>query len=447
MSNIHSPPPDSATHLLQLEAELFRSDSLESFSFVLVNQLRRLLPYQQATLWVARSGGMRLMRGSGVEAPDQDAPYLQWLARVANHITKSHPERPTVVGRSLFPPKIVQEWDQHSSGDMLAIPLWSVERKIVGLLLLVRPSPWREEEQLVVERFAEAAAVVMGLHLRKQQWRTRVKEWGQGGWLKRSIWVALLASLFVIPVRLSALAPAEIVAANPFTITAPMEGVVESILVEPNQQVEEGQLLLQLDEKGLKSQLQIEIEGAQVAEAELLRASQKAFEDHSGDQVRALRSRLRQHQARVEWVRQQIQQVDIRAPISGVVVDAETHGWKGRPVRTGEKILTLANPRQIEVEMWLPVEDLLPINHSEMIDLYLYRHGNQKSHVRLKRIGYQPEQSPQGVLSYRVIATVERDAAKYRIGERGSARVYGPERSLFFYLFRKPIFWIRSWMG
>ena len=47
----------------------------------------------------------------------------------------------------------------------------------------------------------------------------------------------------LIPVRLSALAPAEITPLRPIPITSPMDGVVSEIVVKPNQIVKADELL------------------------------------------------------------------------------------------------------------------------------------------------------------------------------------------------------------
>jgi len=450
---LNRPPPtqDALTQLLQLEQELLQSDSIESFSFVLVNRLRALISYRQATLWMDGSGVFRIERGTDLTNPDPNAPYLQWLSQVVAEVVRTHPEQAVCLDRSKLSRSLEEEWGQHNPGELLIVPLSGSAGKIKGVLVLSKAEKWRAEEELVLNRLAVAAALVLHSHLCQRRWKIRLSEWF-GGWpLRKWVPAVLLISLFLIPVRLSSIAPAEIIGIDTVTVTSPVEGVVQEILVKPNQSVTEGQLLVQLDDRALKGQLKIERNGAEVVRAELLRASQQAFEGQAGEEVHSLRSRLRQHQARVEWVERQLKQLTIRAPVGGVVVSAEIHSWKGRPVRVGEKIMMLADPDRVEVEMWLPVEDLLPPSEEKAVSLYLYRHGNERIDAVVDQVGYRAELSPQGVLSYRLTADLSLAAPdegrNYRIGERGTARVYGPERSLFDYLFRKPMFWIRSWIG
>ena len=59
---------------------------------------------------------------------------------------------------------------------------------------------------------------------------------------------------------------------------------------------------------------------------------------------------------------------------------------------------------------------------------------------------YQPSLSPEEVLSYRVGVSYEGDEPP-RIGLRGTAKLYGSRVTLFYYLFRKPITFVRQLVG
>ena len=60
-----------------------------------------------------------------------------------------------------------------------------------------------------------------------------------------------------IPVRQSVLAPAEIVPLEPTVVRAPLDGVVERIVVQPNQDVAAGEVLLTLDPTQIRNRLDV----------------------------------------------------------------------------------------------------------------------------------------------------------------------------------------------
>ncbi len=444
-----NPAADPLTVLLQLESSLFKTATNAEVAFLLVNQLKSLIAYDQASFWEYRSAGkLKIVQASAVSSPDPHSPYLQWLSKVVNQFRSEELSSQVVVADDL-PRSLSVVWREHVQGEALWVQFKDPEKRLLGGLWITRVAPWSEQEQRVLERFTEAAAIVLSNHRVRMGWRGRVS-----GWLFSRVWqkviaVAVVVALFTVPIHHSMLAPAEIVAQEPITITAPMDGVIEKMVAMPNQWIEQGEPLYILDERPLKNQLAIEKEGVEIAEAELLNASQKVFGGALGEDLDALRSKIEQSKARVAWIEQQLEQTQVAAPESGVVINAETLSWRGRPVRTGEKIITLADESRVEVEMWLPVEELQPLLESKAIDLFLYSRGNERVKAHFKRIGYQAELSPQGVLSYRITARLgdQVPSPPFRIGERGSARLYGPETRLFFYLFRKPILWLRQWLA
>ena len=65
---------------------------------------------------------------------------------------------------------------------------------------------------------------------------------------------------------------------------------------------------------------------------------------------------------------------------------------------------------------------------------------------KLKRASYQSSLSPEEVLSYQISASFEGEEIP-RIGLRGTAKIYGSRVTLFYYLFRKPITFVRQLIG
>jgi multidrug efflux pump subunit AcrA (membrane-fusion protein) len=78
--------------------------------------------------------------------------------------------------------------------------------------------------------------------------------------------VVLLAVL-CLPVRLTVLAPGELVPANPATIRAPLDGVIADFAVRPNQMVAAGAPLFSFDQAPIDSRLSVAREALGTAEA------------------------------------------------------------------------------------------------------------------------------------------------------------------------------------
>ena len=88
------------------------------------------------------------------------------------------------------------------------------------------------------------------------------------------------------------------------------------------------------------------------------------------------------------------------------------------------------------------------IQKNSLVKVFLDINPMKSLEGKLLRASYQPSLSPEGILSYKLTASYEGDANKLpRIGLRGTAKVYGSEVSVFYYLFRKPITFMRQLIG
>ena len=62
-------------------------------------------------------------------------------------------------------------------------------------------------------------------------------------------------------------------------------------------------------------------------------------------------------------------------------------------------------------------------------------------------IGFHIISQPIQIITYKLISSFESNKKAPRIGLRGTAKVYGSRVMLFYYLFRKPITFVRQLIG
>jgi hypothetical protein len=260
--------------------------------------------------------------------------------------------------------------------------------------------------------------------------------------------IGALALLAVFPVRQSALVPATLVAQSPAIVRAPIDGVVERFEVQPNAMVRQGDVLLTLDITKLDSRLKVVQRSLEVSQAELRQAEQKAvFDEASRATLAILKSRVQQQQAEVDYVRGLIERSQVRSPRDGMAVFDNVNDWLGRPVTVGEKILTLAAPKEMELEMWLPVSDAMLFPDQAQVRLFLNARPYAPVDATLRYSSYEAQMTPEGHFAYRLVATLQETPESLRIGLKGSAKVYGDYSPLFMYLLRKPIVAVRQYLG
>ena len=259
--------------------------------------------------------------------------------------------------------------------------------------------------------------------------------------------IALLA-LTAFPVPLTVLAPAEVVAVNPAVIRAPLDGVVEAILVHPNDRVAGGQMLFALDDTMLKGKVEVAEKALATAEAELRQLSQQAVFDPSAKPKLAVASGRRDEQAaELATLQSQMERIHVKAPRPGIAVLDDPTEWVGRPVAVGEKVMALAEERDTEIEAWLAPGDAIDLAPGAPLVLFLNVAPLAPVHARIKTVAYEATPRPDGTVAHRVRARIDGGEDRPRLGLKGTARLSGSRVPLLYWVLRRPIAATRAWAG
>jgi hypothetical protein len=251
-----------------------------------------------------------------------------------------------------------------------------------------------------------------------------------------------------IPARLSVLAPAEVIPLEPTVVRAPLDGVVSEFHVSPNDPVAKGDLLFSLDDTTLRNRLLAARKALAVARAEYGKVSRKALSATKDKaDLKILEKHVEEKAAAVSYVQELLDKTLVKADQEGIAVFSDVFDWLGRPVVTGEKILTLARPGRAELEIRLPVGDAINLNKGAEVLLFLNVDPDAPIGASLSFASYRPEMSPDGLLAYRLKARFPEGALPPRIGLKGTAKIYGDESSLFYLVMRRPLAAVRQRLG
>jgi pyruvate/2-oxoglutarate dehydrogenase complex dihydrolipoamide acyltransferase (E2) component len=239
-----------------------------------------------------------------------------------------------------------------------------------------------------------------------------------------------------------------VVAFQPTIVRAPFEGVVDHFEVQPNEQVEAGQVLLTLDPRAIENKLEVANKALAVAEAEYRQAAQQAvFDDKSRALLAVLKGRAEQRRADVTYNQSLLDRVKVTATRSGLALFDDPNTWIGKPVAIGERLIEIADPAQPEIEIWLPVADAITLSPGADVDFFLNIAPESPLRATLRQASYEASQSPGGLLGYRLKAKLSDPAHPPRIGLKGTAKVFGERVSLFYYLLRRPLAAARQFVG
>lgn len=446
------PPPGSDPrllalgNLLQLEDDLRGAESEAAVEFIVANDTFRLFPYRQAVLWRPGPAGAPEVRlHSGLSEPGGDSPYRQWLNGVARHLAGEGAVR--LIGPQDLPAALAAEWAQWLPVCAVYLPLPAPTGEAVGGLLFARDVPPGESEFALLARLGRAfGQALWSWRQPEPPWRRWLAAGKTGRGRRRLAWAALAAAL--LPLRLSVLAPAEIVGKDAKLVAAPADGVVARFYVEPNQAVAAGAPLVSLDDTVFRNRYEVARKAQAVAQAEHLRATQKAFaDDASKAELAGLQARLEEKMAETQYSKEMAGRIVVSAPEAGVAVFSDASDWLGKPVQTGERILTLADPARVQVAISLPVDDAINLEPGAEVKLSLNVAPLSSLAATLTQTSYEPASVPEGFVAYRLRADLAAGEALPRLGLKGTARLYGAWAPLIYHVLRKPLAAARRWAG
>lgn len=440
----------AVAQLLQIEQQVRRCETLTELSFVMVNMTKTLVPYEQAA-YLAGSEIERLTVHalSDLSLVDRTTPFCAWLEQIAKREDRLESASKThSIQSASWPSELANELNEFSPEFMLWLPLLipSKPNQRVGVLWLAKSTLWTEKEIGLLQHLASSYAHALQVFTTRNGWQY----WLRRVFTKRLQWGVLITIVLLgfVPVRLTVLAPAEIAAKDPLLITSPLAGAVRQILVKPGDHVTKGQLVVEMDKTEFKGRFDVSQRELERAQAELRTVEQAGYVDRrKKSELSQLESQVELKTIQRDYLQTKLQQTDIVSDKDGIVVLDDPDKWKGRPVVVGERILSIADPSHVQLNVMLPVKDAISLNNGNKVTFYLDTDPLNPIVFSVDYSSFEPSLTPDQVVAYRIVADIEEGASAPRIGLRGTAKLYGEQVSLAYYLLRRPITFIRQRLG
>ena len=449
MDDVHDVSAESLAlaTLLHLGKRARQARDAVELGFIAVNETFQLTPYRQAALWLQGEGVAAL---SGVTAPEANASYVLWLNGLLQRFARDQQAAtgPVILDATTLAAQEAEEWGEWLPTYGLWLPL-----PAAGALLLARDEPWSSHELvLLAEWGATWAHARAALSSGGRWWRPfKVSTEGAVPWFLRQrllLWGVALALAGSLPVSLTVLAPAELVPLKPAVIRAPLDGVVDHVLVTPNQHVVEDEPLFEFDRANIQNRLQVAIKALATTQAEYRKTAQQAVFDPEGRaKLAVLQGQIAERDTEVAYLQKLNNRGMVTAPRAGVVLFDDPTEWIGRPVVTGERVMVVASEREVEVEAWLAPADVIALPADARVKLYLNSSPLTPVVARVRYVAHEAVQRSDGQFAYRLRATLEAGADSPRVGLKGTAKVEGESVSLAYWVMRRPLAAARVWLG
>lgn len=268
-------------------------------------------------------------------------------------------------------------------------------------------------------------------------------------WNHKKIRYSVIAILVIcFPVRITILAPAELVPLNPAVIRVPIDGVVDEIFVTPNQTVKEGQPLFKLDLTTLTGRLQVAQQEMQIASTEYRQSSLQSLTDSkSRSLLNPQEGKAVEKQLEADYLKKLLVKAQVVAPRGGIALFDDPSAWIGKPVSAGEKVMVVANEGQVEIEVWIPLNEAIDFKPHTPVTMYLNTSPLNPIAGTVKYIGHEAILRPDGSYAYRMRAQIDQGEKLARIGLRGTAKISGQYVPFSYWVLRKPLAALRQFTG
>ncbi len=435
--------------LLTVEKKLRDAESQVELEFIFVNELRSIVDYTFAFfLKPSQFRQLKVQSISDLSVIDRTAPtvkFIEDLFKLKGLVDQNETKEIDLNDQEILSNNLNRP--ENFPNHALIVPIHSRLAGFQGYLLLVNAEKLNDSDKEIISHISSSFGHALNIFMPRGTFGSFIRNI-LSGWLKWLVIGIVVACMF-IPIQMSALAPVEVIAKDAFIVTSPIQGVVEKVLVQTNDKVSKGDNIIKLDDIDHKNRYEIALQELEVAEAELLRNKQSSFSNQADKaKLIELATQVKLKKKELDYAKDVLDYVLIQAEMSGIAIVEDNLDWQGRPVSLGEKIMTIAEPNNIEFLINLQTKDSIVIKKDAPVKIFLDYDPLNSISAKVNRISYKPELTVENILAYKVFASIDENLNEIpRIGLRGSAKIYGEEVSIFYYIFRVPLNITRQFIG
>ncbi len=285
--------------------------------------------------------------------------------------------------------------------------------------------------------------------LRLLLWQRPLRSWshllqklglGSTFWLAVAISALFLVFLWPVPYRIACTAVVEPLQQR--LVAAPFETKLLAAHVKPGDTVTAGQILLVLDGRPLRLELDaIEAERQQAAKQNDMALAAGRIADA---QQAALKERQLARQK--ELISDRLSKLEVVSPIDGVIVSGDLDRFVGSPLEMGQTLMEVAPLDRMAIEVEIPEYEIGYVTAESDTKIKIAAIGGRAMRMPLADVYPSAEiRDDRNVFVGRV--EVENTARKLRPGMRGEATTYGPLRPLAWSWLRGAFERVLWWVG
>jgi RND family efflux transporter MFP subunit len=449
--------------LVQVSSEITSTLRLDRLLQIIVNSPQGVLPYELCAIALDVRGRLQLKAVSGMNSlpiGDVQVDRLQRLTRWLSsqdeplHLRLNEEEQ----GAAL-PPEVAKHFDETGSRALYSLPLADDQGRL-GVLFYESSDPdFLGVAQIEMIKVLAGQATValrnallyrevplMGILEPLAQRKAALLRTSRGrrtAYAVAAAAVVLFLCICPLPMRVggdAVIAPQHLV-----TVTAPVDGNVEAVVVHEGQRVAAGELLGSLNDWQWRTDLAAS--EARYQAAELVMENDLA---HGASQAGADRAQTEFLHSEVERARARLESARLRSPVAGVVVTPNLQNMAGQHLDAGAPFAQVLDISSAVVQVAVPEREvtLLSAGQPAAIKLDSYPQRTWRAPVSV----VSPEATAGGgERTFTVEVPIQNSDATLRAGMTGRAKVFIGWRPAGYVMLRGPALWVWqtlwNWIG
>ncbi|MEC7838503.1 MAG: HlyD family efflux transporter periplasmic adaptor subunit [Chlamydiota bacterium] len=436
-----------ATNRLNLKAH--KCQTFESLTFLILNDTINVARYDRALLWDLTAEKPKLLGVSGQSNLPKNHDLIKKWRNVVTDLGEPNKPQIFIIDRS-DETKIAKDSNEKPKSTVLWLPIFSNEKLTLGMWMEL----WGDHKNNpppddLLGLLVHLLMPSFGLAWEKLSMKNSWKKIPRKTPFYAALGVAVFLMLLFIQVPLRIVAPCEVVAMDPMVIRAPMEGIIKEINVKPGEMIVEGDILFEYDKRVPLQQLKAAQKEVEVLESKLNRAISLSLEEDqsSADNYSILTRQLEKGKIELELVQHHASLLTNKAEQSGMVIIDDPDQLRGKPVQIGERILAINDPNKTKLKIWLPENDNVELNLDEPIKIILNVSSNESFQAKITYISSESTLSEKNIPSFIAEAEWVTHDQNVKLGLKGTAILYGEKVPLWYFFLRKPIAFIRYYVG
>lgn len=437
--------------LLELFYDAGREPDFEHAFAVFVDEIQRFVGCEQVAIGFGNANRFHLAALSGTAKHDQRGHNIDLIKRAMREAAGVNspvywPSEAELPGEVMLSGNQDELLKTLGADAFVAIPLLSRDGEVEGVWLC----SWRgrlagfKRSWELLEALTPELAVVSDLIRRSKPrgvWAklsafrkkaSRLKKWGLPAL------VIALVSTFFVPVDFKVSAECRVQATGTRFVATPFDGVMEQAFVKPGDIVAKGALLAKLDGREIRWRL---------AELKTQRDSQRKLSAEAIARDDVLSSQLANLEAQgleieIELLQWRTENLEVKAPIDGLILSGNLEKSQGVPVETGQKLFEIAPIDALRLELAVADSESARVEKGMPVSVRLEAHNNRLYHSEISEV-YPVSEVQEEKNIFVAFATLENREGDLRPGMRGRARILSGRAPLGWILFRKPVEFLR----